>query len=57
LTGEKRAVEKLKAVKQLMTQDQIKKAEAAADQLSKSVPKLKNSSDASSIANSFIEPQ
>jgi hypothetical protein len=55
--GEKRAGEKLKALEQVMTQCQINKAKNAADQLSKSLPKIKDATNASSIANSFIAPQ
>jgi TPR repeat protein len=55
--GEKRAAERLKSIEQVMTQDQIKKAKATADQLSRSLPKVRNATNASSIANSFIEPR
>ena len=53
--GEKRAAERLKTIEQVMTEDQIKKARAASDQLSISLPKNNGGSNSSSIGNSFIE--
>lgn len=55
--GEKRAAKRIKSVERVMTPDQINKARAAAEQLSKSLPRVNDVTSSNSIVNSFTDPQ
>src|SRR5579872_762362 len=55
--GERRASKRIKSVERVMTPDQINKARAAAEQLSKSLPRVNHVTSSNSIANSFADPQ
>jgi hypothetical protein len=53
--GDKRATARLKSIEQVMTQAQIQKAGAAAEQLSRTLPKNTGISNSVPIQNSFVD--
>jgi hypothetical protein len=53
--GDKRAPARLKSIEQVMTQAQIRKAIAAAEQLSRTLPKNNGVSNSVPIQNSFVD--
>jgi TPR repeat protein len=53
--GDKRAPARLKSIEQVMTQAQIQKASAAAEQLSRTLPKNTGTSNSVPIQNSFVD--
>jgi TPR repeat protein len=55
--GEERAAGRLKSLSAVMTKEQISQARAAADDLSKSLPKVNGAAEPQSIGDSFIKPR
>ena len=52
--GDRRATEKLKSLSRLMTEQQIRRANAAATKLSNSMPEVEVVEESQSIGNAFI---
>ena len=55
--GEQRAIGRLKGLSAVMTKEQVSQANAAAGQLSRSLPKVDGAADSKSIGSSFIGPR
>src|SRR6266576_1574952 len=55
--GEERAARRLKSLSARITKEQISQARAAADDLSKSLPKINGVTETQSIVDSFLKPR
>ena len=55
--GERRAVSRMKGLSAVMTKEQISQASVAAEQLSRSMPKVDGATDRKSIGPSFLGPR